>query len=62
MDLDDFRPKPKPQIVVGEKLETLSVAELEARITALREEIGRVEGELAAKRARVAAAAALFGK
>lgn len=60
MDLDDFRPKPKPQIIVGEKLEALSVAELEARIAALREEIARVEAELGAKRARVAAAEALF--
>lgn len=60
MDLDDFRPTPKAQIVVGEKLEALSVGDLEARITALREEITRVEAELAAKRARVAAAEALF--
>jgi uncharacterized small protein (DUF1192 family) len=60
MDLDDVRPRPKPEIVVGEKLEALSVAELEARIVALRDEIVRVEGELAAKRARVAAAQSLF--
>lgn len=60
MDLDDFRPKPKPEIVIGEKLEASSVAELEERIVALRQEIERVETELAAKRARVAAAKALF--
>ncbi len=60
MDLEDFRPKPKPEIVVGEKLETLSVAELEARVGALRQEIERVEAELASKRSRVAAAEALF--
>ena len=60
MDLDDFRPKPKPQIVVGEKLEALSVGELEERIVALREEIQRVVAELGGKRARVAAAEALF--
>lgn len=60
MDLDDFRPKPKGEIVVGEKLETFSVGELEARIVALRHEIERVEAELAAKKARVAAAQALF--
>ncbi len=60
MDLEDFLPKPKPEIIVGEKLETLSVADLETRITALRLEIERVEAELAAKRARVAAAEALF--
>lgn len=60
MDLDDFRPRPKPQIVVGEKLEALSVGELEERIAALRAEIERVEAELSAKRSRVAAAEALF--
>ena len=60
MDLDDFRPKPKPQIVVGEKLETLSVGELDERIVALHAEIERVETEVKAKRARVAAAEALF--
>jgi uncharacterized small protein (DUF1192 family) len=60
MDLDDLRPTPKPQIVVGDKLDALSVADLDARIAALREEIQRVEAELVGKRARVAAAAALF--
>jgi uncharacterized small protein (DUF1192 family) len=60
MDLDDFRPKPKPAIVVGEKLDDHSVAELEARIAALRAEIERTEAELSAKRSRVAAAEALF--
>lgn len=60
MDLDDFRPKPKPQIVVGEKLDDLSVGELEARIVLLRDEIERVTAELATKRGRVAAAEALF--
>ncbi len=60
MDLEDFRPKPKPEIIVGEKLEAFSVAELEARIVALRQEIERVETELSTKRARVAAAEALF--
>jgi uncharacterized small protein (DUF1192 family) len=60
MDLEDFHPKPKPEIVVGEKLEALSLSELEARIAALQQEIERVEMELSAKRARVAAAEALF--
>lgn len=60
MDLDDFRPKPKPEIIVGEKLEALSVGELEDRVVALRREIERVETELSAKRSRVAAAEALF--
>ncbi len=60
MDLEDFRPKPKPEIIVGEKLEALSVGELEDRVAALRREIERVETELSAKRSRVAAAEALF--
>jgi uncharacterized small protein (DUF1192 family) len=60
MDLDDFRPKPKPQIVVGEKLDELSVGELERRIEQLSAEIERVRAELASKRDRVAAAEALF--
>jgi uncharacterized small protein (DUF1192 family) len=60
MDLDDFRPRPKPQIVVGEKLDDFSVDELQSRITALSDEIERVRGELETKRARVAAAEALF--
>lgn len=60
MDWDDARPKPKPAIAVGESLETLSVAELTARIEALQAEIVRVEAELARKRAHEAAASALF--
>jgi len=60
MDWDDLKPKPAKQAVLGENLETLSVAELEARIDALKAEIVRVEAELAAKRAHEAAAAALF--
>lgn len=60
MDWDDVRPKPKPEMVIGEKLESLSVDELLARITALEAEIERVKAELAVKRGRVAAAEALF--
>jgi uncharacterized small protein (DUF1192 family) len=60
MDWDEVRPKPKAEIVVGEKLESLSVDELNARIAALRAEITRVEAELEVKRSRVAAAQSLF--
>lgn len=60
MDWDDARPKPKAEIVVGAKLDDLSVADLEERIVALRDEIARVEREIAGKRARAAAADALF--
>ena len=59
MDWDDVRPKPAG-ITVGEDLKKLSVAELEARIAALKAEIERVEAELQAKRAHEAAAAAIF--
>lgn len=60
VDWDDIRPKPKAGIAVGEKLDQLSVGELEARISALQGEIERVQAELAAKRARAAAAQDLF--
>ena len=60
MDWDDLRPTPKPAMTIGEPLTALAIAELEARIVALRQEIERVEAELAAKRAHESAAAALF--
>ena len=60
MDWDDIQPKPKVEIVVGAKLDQLSVADLEERIAALRVEIERVEVELAAKEARARAADELF--
>jgi uncharacterized small protein (DUF1192 family) len=63
MDWDDDRPKPPKTaapVTVGEPLANLSIAELEARIDALTQEIERVRGELRAKRAHEAAAAALF--
>jgi uncharacterized small protein (DUF1192 family) len=60
MDWDDERPRPKPTITVGERLDQHSVSELEERIVALTAEIERVEVELQAKKARAAAADALF--
>jgi len=63
MDWDDIVPKsPKTGLVIGESLEDLSVAELEARIGALETEIVRVRGELDAKRRHEEAASALFKK
>lgn len=47
-------------MTIGEPLTALGVGELEARIQALRNEIARVEAELAAKRKHEAAASALF--
>lgn len=60
MDWDDMKPKPKPGLTIGESLETLSLAELEARIAALTGEIDRVKAEIAAKKAHEAAASAVF--
>lgn len=61
MDWDDvIKPKPKAGPALGESLETLSVAELEARVVALKDEISRVEQELVRKLAQKSAADALF--
>lgn len=60
MDWDDVRPKLATGATIGENLEKLSVAELEARIKALDAEIARVGAELAKKKAHEAAASQLF--
>jgi uncharacterized small protein (DUF1192 family) len=60
MDWDDALPKPKPTAAIGDNLASLSVGELEARITTFEAEIERVREELAKKRAHEAAASALF--
>jgi uncharacterized small protein (DUF1192 family) len=63
MSWDDDTLKPKGRaapITVGEPLTVFSIAELEARIAALTQEIERVRQELGAKRAHEAAAAAVF--
>jgi uncharacterized small protein (DUF1192 family) len=61
MSWDDDTPKPtKAIITVDEPLGSLSIAELEARIAALTQEIERVREELRTKRAHEAAAAAVF--
>jgi uncharacterized small protein (DUF1192 family) len=63
MSWDDDTPKPAGRaapISVGEPLGNFSIAELEARIAALTQEIERVREELRAKRAHEAAAAAVF--
>lgn len=60
MDWDDLKPKPKPAIALGEPLAALSIAELEGRIAALRQEIARVEAEITGKREHESAAEALF--
>jgi uncharacterized small protein (DUF1192 family) len=60
MDWDEPRPVAAKAITVGESLQTLSIAELEARIVALQREIERVQEEVRAKKAHEAAAAAVF--
>lgn len=60
MDWDDITPKPSAGATIGENLETLSVAELEARIVELEREIARVKAELDKKRHHEDAASALF--
>ncbi len=60
MDWDEAVQKSKTGVVVGEDLSALGLAELEARIAALRAEIERVEGEISRKQAQQEAAAQLF--
>jgi uncharacterized small protein (DUF1192 family) len=59
MDLEDL-PKKKPDMVIGENLELLSVADLEQRVQALESEIVRVKAAIAGKRASKSAADAFF--
>jgi uncharacterized small protein (DUF1192 family) len=60
MDWNEPVAKKTPAIAVGEPLATLSIADLEDRITALSAEIERVKAEIARKKAHEAAASALF--
>jgi uncharacterized small protein (DUF1192 family) len=59
---DEEAPRPRPAIEIGQPLDLLSVAEIEARIAALKEEIRRLEAGAEAKRAANAAAEAFFRK
>lgn len=59
MELDDL-PKKKPDMVIGENLDLMSVAELEHRIQTLESEIARIRAAIAAKQASKAAADAFF--
>jgi uncharacterized small protein (DUF1192 family) len=53
-------PRPKPSMVIGEKLDDISITELEQRISALDSEISRIRAEIVKKHAGKAAAAAFF--
>jgi uncharacterized small protein (DUF1192 family) len=59
-EINDDRPRPKPTHALGEALDTVSIAEIDARIGLLREEISRLEAAREKKRAAQAAADAVF--
>ena len=59
MDLDDA-PKKPTNMVIGENLDAISVAELEQRIQALESEIIRLRDEIAKKQASRDAADSFF--
>ena len=60
MDWDEAKPRPAKAVTLGEDLRTLSVSELEERLLELGRETDRVRGEIQAKKAHEAAAAAVF--
>jgi len=59
MDLEDA-PKKPANMVIGENLDAISVAELEHRIQALESEIMRLRAEITKKQASRSAADAFF--
>lgn len=59
MEPDDL-PKKKPDMVIGENLDAISLAELEQRIQALESEIARIRAEIARKHSSRSAADAFF--
>ena len=59
MDLEDA-PKKPTNMVIGENLDAISVAELEQRIQSLESEIERLKTEIAKKHASRNAADAFF--
>jgi uncharacterized small protein (DUF1192 family) len=59
---DDDRPKKKVSHEIGQELTLLSVEELAARIQLLRDEIGRLEADMAKKQASRSAADQFFKK
>jgi len=59
---DDDKPKKKIVHEVGQDLTLLSVEELAGRVQILRDEIGRIEADMAKKRASRSAADQFFKK
>jgi uncharacterized small protein (DUF1192 family) len=60
--IDDDRPRKKIAHEIGQDLTLLSVAELRDRIALLREEITRLESDIAAKQSSRQAADQVFKK
>jgi uncharacterized small protein (DUF1192 family) len=59
---DDDRPKKKLVHEIGQELALISVKELQERIALLKEEIGRIEADIARKQASLSAADQFFKK
>jgi uncharacterized small protein (DUF1192 family) len=59
---DDEKPKKRAAHEIGQDLTLLSTAELAERVVLLKEEIGRIEADMARKQAIKSAAATLFKK
>ena len=59
---DDDRPKKKIAHEIGQDLTLMSVGELAERIAILKEEIARLEANIASKQASKSAAALFFKK
>ena len=57
---DDDRPKKPTGIVIGEDLSTISIEELEERITLLESEISRLRAEIVSKQSTKASAESFF--
>lgn len=62
MDLEDNPRKPKTDMVIGENLDAISLAELEQRIKLLDSEIARIRAEIAKKQQSRSTADAFFTK
>ena len=60
MDWDDITHKKKLEIVVGDDLSNISVAELHERVDALTDEITRIRAEIQAKKSTKNAADDIF--
>jgi uncharacterized small protein (DUF1192 family) len=61
MDLDDL-PKKRPDMLIGENLDAISIAELIQRIDTLELEIARIRAEIANKQSSRSAADAFFSQ